>query len=353
MDDQLANATNVYLKQNPLSLAPWKVFEFFENEENLSEAELEMSISQLIERRPDINKNYKLFLTELQKLVLILIPLTNSVSISSLIGILRELALIPEILTYLPEFPEQPEPNAMFHYLKQLKLDKNTLSSEEPKEQLIVLQEEAFEKFYKALKNDKKFEQLSEKMRRNTIREIYDNTDSSVLKLLIGEENRDGEKDGNAQLLNLSTRSTPTSTTPQSSARKAKKRSNELPPAEATLSKRQRRKPRRLDEYEVENIAKNEEAPQRPNASDNYPFDDAAVKVKSLKASPSNDELLELYALYKQGTVGDNTTPKPGMLDLKGKAKWGAWDAKKGTSQDDAKAAYIALVEKLIEKYGL
>lgn len=59
-------------------------------------------------------------------------------------------------------------------------------------------------------------------------------------------------------------------------------------------------------------------------------FDDAAAKVKTLKTSPSNDELLKLYALFKQGTVGDNTTDKPGMFDLKGKAKWAAWDEKKG-----------------------
>lgn len=61
-----------------------------------------------------------------------------------------------------------------------------------------------------------------------------------------------------------------------------------------------------------------------------FQFEEAADKVKNLKTSPSNEELLELYALYKQGTVGDNTTPKPGMLDMKGKAKWGAWNDKKG-----------------------
>ncbi|KIH48462.1 acyl CoA binding protein [Ancylostoma duodenale] len=59
-------------------------------------------------------------------------------------------------------------------------------------------------------------------------------------------------------------------------------------------------------------------------------FEDAAAKVKTLKASPSNDQMLELYALYKQSTVGDNTTDQPGMLDVKGKAKWSAWNGKKG-----------------------
>ncbi|CAO4360388.1 unnamed protein product [Caenorhabditis nigoni] len=82
-------------------------------------------------------------------------------------------------------------------------------------------------------------------------------------------------------------------------------------------------------------------------------FDAAAAQVKTLKTSPSNDELLKLYALYKQGTVGDNTTDKPGMFDLKGKAKWSAWDEQKGTSKEAAQAAYIKLVEELTGKYGV
>ena len=41
--------------------------------------------------------------------------------------------------------------------------------------------------------------------------------------------------------------------------------------------------------------------------------------------------MLELYSLYKQSTVGDNTTEKPpGTLDVKGKAKFNAWKSRKG-----------------------
>lgn len=36
------------------------------------------------------------------------------------------------------------------------------------------------------------------------------------------------------------------------------------------------------------------------------------------------------------------------MLDLKGKAKWDAWDSKKGMSKDDAQTAYIAKVKELM-----
>ena len=37
----------------------------------------------------------------------------------------------------------------------------------------------------------------------------------------------------------------------------------------------------------------------------------------------SNDIIFfQIYALYKQATVGDINTERPGMLDFKGKAKW-------------------------------
>lgn len=41
------------------------------------------------------------------------------------------------------------------------------------------------------------------------------------------------------------------------------------------------------------------------------------------------------------------------MLDLKGKAKWDAWNAKKGTSKDEAKQQYIAKANELISSIGL
>ncbi|XP_069591399.1 acyl-CoA-binding protein [Ranitomeya imitator] len=81
-------------------------------------------------------------------------------------------------------------------------------------------------------------------------------------------------------------------------------------------------------------------------------FDEAAAEVKRLTSSPSDPELLELYALYKQATTGDVNTERPGFMDFKGKAKWDAWAAKKGTSQDDARARYIQLVNELKGKYG-
>ncbi|KAI1242688.1 Acyl-CoA-binding protein, partial [Lamprotornis superbus] len=71
-------------------------------------------------------------------------------------------------------------------------------------------------------------------------------------------------------------------------------------------------------------------------------FDGAAEDVKKLKTRPTDEELKELYGFYKQATVGDINIECPGMLDLKGKAKWEAWNLKKGLSKEDAMNAYIS-----------
>jgi diazepam-binding inhibitor (GABA receptor modulator, acyl-CoA-binding protein) len=76
-------------------------------------------------------------------------------------------------------------------------------------------------------------------------------------------------------------------------------------------------------------------------------FEEAQQRVKGLKATPSNDQLLELYALYKQATSGDVSGSRPGMIDFKGRAKFDAWAGKKGTSKNDAMSKYVALVGKL------
>jgi acyl-CoA-binding protein len=80
-------------------------------------------------------------------------------------------------------------------------------------------------------------------------------------------------------------------------------------------------------------------------------FEAAAERIKPV-TGPNNDEMLDLYALYKQALNGDNTTGKPGLLDLKGRKKWDAWASKKGMSSEDAMKAYIELVDQLIARYA-
>ncbi|CAI0646575.1 putative acyl-CoA-binding protein [Colletotrichum fructicola] len=84
-------------------------------------------------------------------------------------------------------------------------------------------------------------------------------------------------------------------------------------------------------------------------------FKQAVIDSKKLTQKPSNDELLELYALYKVGTgekIAD--APKPGMFDLKGKAKYNSWQkvVDEGKTVEQAQEEYIALVNKLKESYG-
>ena len=75
--------------------------------------------------------------------------------------------------------------------------------------------------------------------------------------------------------------------------------------------------------------------------------------MKTLKSTPTPAELLELYALFKQGTQGDVTGSRPGMLDFKGRAKFDAWEKRKGLARDAAQKAYVELVATLEARYGL
>jgi len=81
-------------------------------------------------------------------------------------------------------------------------------------------------------------------------------------------------------------------------------------------------------------------------------FNKAAEDVKNMTVRPTDEELKEVYALFKQGTVGDVNTARPGMLDFKGKAKWDAWETKKGMTTESAKEAYVAKVAEIVAKYA-
>jgi diazepam-binding inhibitor (GABA receptor modulator, acyl-CoA-binding protein) len=77
-------------------------------------------------------------------------------------------------------------------------------------------------------------------------------------------------------------------------------------------------------------------------------FEQAAADSKSLPEKPSNETLLLLYSLYKQGSLGDvNVDPPANPFDFVAKAKYEAWAALKGKSTHDAMTDYIELVKKL------
>ena len=76
-------------------------------------------------------------------------------------------------------------------------------------------------------------------------------------------------------------------------------------------------------------------------------FEAAAVAVKNLQQRPGNDDLLALYALYKQANDGDVSGERPGGFDFAGGAKYDAWLEMKGVSAEQAMQRYIVKVESL------
>ncbi len=81
-------------------------------------------------------------------------------------------------------------------------------------------------------------------------------------------------------------------------------------------------------------------------------FNAAVTRSKELTKRPSNEELLDLYALFKQATEGDVSGERPGGFDFKAIAKYDAWASRKGASKEQAMQDYVALVTKLHQNYA-
>ncbi|KAI0204876.1 acyl CoA binding protein-domain-containing protein [Astrocystis sublimbata] len=88
-------------------------------------------------------------------------------------------------------------------------------------------------------------------------------------------------------------------------------------------------------------------------------FEKAAKReVKQLLQLPSNEDLLELYALYKIGIDDDINVAfkdgRPNFFDMKGRKKFDAWSEKndEALTQDQAVEHYIARVEGMKKTYG-
>jgi len=77
-------------------------------------------------------------------------------------------------------------------------------------------------------------------------------------------------------------------------------------------------------------------------------FEKAVADSKNLSEKPGNQTLLQLYALYKQASVGDlNTEPPANPFDFVAKAKYNAWEELKGKTTTQAMNEYINLVKNL------
>ncbi len=76
-------------------------------------------------------------------------------------------------------------------------------------------------------------------------------------------------------------------------------------------------------------------------------FERAVAESKQLTNRPDNATLLRMYALFKQASHGDERGERPGATDFVGRAKFDAWAALDGVSQEQARADYIELIESL------
>ncbi|KAI7876403.1 ACBP-domain-containing protein [Lichtheimia hyalospora FSU 10163] len=96
-----------------------------------------------------------------------------------------------------------------------------------------------------------------------------------------------------------------------------------------------------------------------PHYSDrfvNKRFHKALYIVQHLSPSssfqPTKDQKLELYALYKQAVSGNVNTPRPGIFDVVGRAKWDAWNKLDGLTSLEAKHRYVeALLRVAVEAF--
>ncbi|KAA0169670.1 hypothetical protein FNF28_01947 [Cafeteria roenbergensis] len=81
-------------------------------------------------------------------------------------------------------------------------------------------------------------------------------------------------------------------------------------------------------------------------------FDAAVAFVAKPPASVvrhvDNEEKLIFYGLFKQATVGDNSSPQPSVFlsSFADRYKWAAWDSRRGMSKTDAQRAYLAELSK-------
>ncbi|CAG9864940.1 unnamed protein product [Phyllotreta striolata] len=78
-------------------------------------------------------------------------------------------------------------------------------------------------------------------------------------------------------------------------------------------------------------------------------FKTACETARKLSKRTPNNEVIELYSLYKQATVGNINVAKP--ADEFARKKWEAWHSKRGVTVNKAKEQYVAKVKYLSGVY--
>ena len=81
-------------------------------------------------------------------------------------------------------------------------------------------------------------------------------------------------------------------------------------------------------------------------------FDEAAQYLSgNSRIKLSTDQKLSFYGLFKQATIGPCDKPKPGLLEMVEKAKWGAWKKLGRMGKEEAIAEYVRLLDKVAPQW--
>ncbi|ORZ22552.1 acyl CoA binding protein-domain-containing protein [Absidia repens] len=74
--------------------------------------------------------------------------------------------------------------------------------------------------------------------------------------------------------------------------------------------------------------------------------------LPSSSFQPTKEQKLQLYAFYKQVSIGNVNTARPGLFDMVGRAKWDAWKKLEGFNKLEAQHCYVdILLQAVSEAY--
>lgn len=82
-------------------------------------------------------------------------------------------------------------------------------------------------------------------------------------------------------------------------------------------------------------------------------FNTACNLIKIYPKTIENKDLLYLYGMFKQATVGNCNIKEPSSYDIKQYAKWNEWNNNKDIVKSIAMAFYISRVDELYTKLNV
>lgn len=82
-------------------------------------------------------------------------------------------------------------------------------------------------------------------------------------------------------------------------------------------------------------------------------FNNACNLIKIYPKNVENKDLLYLYGMYKQATLGNCNILEPSSYDFKKHAKWNEWNNNKDITKNVAMAFYISRVNELYTKLNV